>query len=70
MYESISRSLSLSNGSSGHLPNASPGEVAVESTCLDECLNYSLGPAESPTESICIWSFSCKKIISGSSLLV
>lgn len=34
-----------------------PGEVVVKSTCLDQCLNYSLGLVESPTKIINLQPF-------------
>lgn len=34
-----------------------PGEVVVKSTCLDQCLNYSLGLIESPTKIINLQPF-------------
>jgi len=39
------------------MPVWDPGEVVVESPCLDQCLNYSLGPVESPTKIINLQPF-------------
>ena len=45
------------------MPIWDPGEVVVESTCLEQCLNYSLGPVESPTKIINLQpSFSVRKL--------